>query len=328
MEQPCSGSTRAWIRGRSSAISPTSETSASSPISSFNIAWSSITSMNSATRASQGPGPPRRRGRPKARAGATVAQRVAPVETASRRLVIALLYHDVVAPGAASSSGFRGGDAGSAEVRRQTLRATSSLVATRGVEVEFTFDDGGVGAIENAAACSSGIRMRGIFFAYTDYAVGPRGFSMRLRSGNSMPGHRRLIISVPSCPHVGVRRQQLFDGASLCSSRDDCGSACGRGLGAWRVLLRASGIGCRACGNPPAVYLGADALPAVGGQVRGCRTFLHPAGHLSRSGRGMRPAGAAFRICLTQDGRLQKAIKAVGGDSWLRLRRWWLRRAD
>lgn len=126
---------------------------------------------------------------------------------------INLLYHDIVAPGESASSGFGGADADVYKLDRDQFAAHLSAVAAviEGFPVvaaptlpnagdrmlAFTFDDGGLGAMQ-AADMLEERGWRGYFFATTDY-IGTRGFldASQIRELDAR-GH---VIGSHSCSH-------------------------------------------------------------------------------------------------------------------------------
>lgn len=263
--------------------------------------------------------------------GATVAQRLAPVETASRRRVIALLYHDVVAPGEESSSGFGGGDANRYKFDRDTFARHLDAITARGVEVNFTFDDGGVGAIEHTANLLEQRHLRGIFFVTTD-RVGTPGF---LDAGQIRELHARgHVVGSHSCSHPArmsaCTDEQLFDEwhrscallATIVGGPVVVASVPG-GYYSMRVALAAERAGIRQLytSEPTRTLRSVGKCEIVG-------RFSIQQGVSPTAAAALAAADRVPHLRLKAFWTLKKAIKIVGGDSWLRLRRWWLRRAD
>jgi peptidoglycan/xylan/chitin deacetylase (PgdA/CDA1 family) len=114
--------------------------------------------------------------------------------------VIALMYHDVVAPGFEDASGFPGRDASSYKVTVDRFRAHLEAILVRrppaGLPV-FTFDDGGAGA-SKAADMLEATGRRGYFFVTANY-IGTRGFvgAAAIRDLDRR-GH---VIGSHSCSH-------------------------------------------------------------------------------------------------------------------------------
>jgi peptidoglycan/xylan/chitin deacetylase (PgdA/CDA1 family) len=119
--------------------------------------------------------------------------------------VIALMYHDIVAPDAEDASGFRGRDAAIYKVAPGQFQAHLQAIASRVPlrarpdcpALALTFDDGGASAMEAAAALERH-SMIGWFFVTTNY-IGTPGFldRGRLRELRSR-GH---IVGSHSCSH-------------------------------------------------------------------------------------------------------------------------------
>ena len=93
--------------------------------------------------------------------------------------IAALMYHDVTPPGLEETSGFPGGDAGRYKLTtsqfEQHLDAIARVAAPRPI---FTFDDGGVSAVEFIAGRLEVRGLRGHFFITTGY-IGLQGFLTR-----------------------------------------------------------------------------------------------------------------------------------------------------
>jgi len=107
---------------------------------------------------------------------------------------VGLLYHDVVDPGAYSSSGFAGGDADIYKLDRPAFAAhldaiaaaatgpVASVLTVDGTSAKppvlMTFDDGGVGAVEHTADMLEERGWLGHFFITTE-RIGTAGFLSR-----------------------------------------------------------------------------------------------------------------------------------------------------
>ena len=146
--------------------------------------------------------------------GAALADEVRPLEAGSKTMIVSLLYHDVVEPGAFSTSGFEGGDADVYKLEHlhfeQHLRAIEGSAAAGPVAVLdsasrelpprallLTFDDGGASALSIASMLESR-GWRGHFFITTDYI----GRSAFLTAEQARELHRRgHIIGSHSCSH-------------------------------------------------------------------------------------------------------------------------------
>jgi peptidoglycan/xylan/chitin deacetylase (PgdA/CDA1 family) len=112
----------------------------------------------------------------------------------------ALMYHDVVALGAADSSGFPGRDAALYKVTPETFEAHLAAIATppaHPAQPLITFDDGGASASAAADALER-YGLVGHFFVTTNY-IGSRGFvdEPAIRDLH----HRGHIVGSHSCSH-------------------------------------------------------------------------------------------------------------------------------
>jgi peptidoglycan/xylan/chitin deacetylase (PgdA/CDA1 family) len=115
-------------------------------------------------------------------------------------IVIALMYHDIVAAGAEDTSGFPGRDAALYKVTPEQFEAHLDAIVhalPNPPALAITFDDGGISAL-NAADALERRGWRGHFFVTTDY-IGTRGF---LDSAGIRDLHQRgHIIGSHSCSH-------------------------------------------------------------------------------------------------------------------------------
>jgi peptidoglycan/xylan/chitin deacetylase (PgdA/CDA1 family) len=129
-------------------------------------------------------------------------------------MIISLLYHDVIAPGGFSTSGFSGGDAEIYKLKRSEFEAhlysieqakekgQVQLLDPSRVEIGskallFTFDDGGASAL-SAASMLESHGWRGHFFIVTD-CLGKPDFLTREQVRELH--HRGHVIGSHSCSH-------------------------------------------------------------------------------------------------------------------------------
>ena len=113
---------------------------------------------------------------------------------------ISLLYHDIVQPGAFSTSGFGGADADLYKLEAPAFIAHLNAIDASGVAAErclFTFDDGGASAVRAAELLEERGR-RGFFFVTTDY-IGQPGF-LRPEQIRSI-ARRGHVIGSHTCSH-------------------------------------------------------------------------------------------------------------------------------
>jgi peptidoglycan/xylan/chitin deacetylase (PgdA/CDA1 family) len=116
--------------------------------------------------------------------------------------MIALMYHDLVRPGREHSSGFPGRDAARYKVApdrfEEHLLAIEAAVGRSASQAPaMTFDDGGVSALEAAAALERH-GMRGTFLITVNY-IGAQGF---LDAASIRDLHRRgHVVGSHSCSH-------------------------------------------------------------------------------------------------------------------------------
>lgn len=89
--------------------------------------------------------------------------------------MIALMYHDIVDSGRANGSGFAGADANHYKLTPSVFLTHLELARARNADVLFTFDDGGISALEPCADLLDASGIKGLFFIPTDY-VGRTGF--------------------------------------------------------------------------------------------------------------------------------------------------------
>ncbi len=239
-----------------------------------------------------------------------------------------LLYHDVVLPGEETSSGFQGGDAD--RYKLDTLGFASHLeaIAARGAATVFSFDDGGIGAIQHTAPMLEAHGWRGIFFITTD-RIGEPGFlgESDIRALRDR-GHR---IGSHSCSHPprmsACSREQLLNEWS--HSRARLESILGESVtvasipGGYYSRLVAetaaqAGIRELHTSEPVATRWTIGSCTLVGRFSITCLTPPSLAAAYAAGDRLPRWRLAAFW-------QTKKVIKAVGGTYWLRLRRALLR---
>jgi len=109
----------------------------------------------------------------------------------------ALMYHDVVAPGADDASGFPGRDAALYKVTPETFAAHLDAIARATSDPVITFDDGGASAMA-AADLLEAYGFVGHFFVTANY-VGTRGFLTEAELRElTRRGH---VIGSHSCSH-------------------------------------------------------------------------------------------------------------------------------
>ncbi len=239
-----------------------------------------------------------------------------------------LLYHDVVAPGAETSSGFQGGDADRYKLDIPTFSAHLDAVAARGISPTFTFDDGGVSAIDHSAPLLEAREWRGTFFITTDW-IGRRGFldADQIRA-LAARGHR---IGSHSCSHPPrisscSPAQLLHEWQRSCAVLETILEApvtlasVPGGYYSTTVAVQAAAAGIR--------ELHTSEPLATPWQVGPCE--VHGRYSITRSTSAALAAALAAgdlgpRLRLAAFWQLKKGVKAVGGEHWLRLRRRLLR---
>lgn len=254
--------------------------------------------------------------------------------------IVSLLYHDVVANEEFSSSGFRGGDADIYKLRREAfdahLAAVSAVAHPTATDVErvlggtperavlFTFDDGGVGAIRDAAPALEARGWRGLFYIATDW-IGRAGF---LDAAQIRELHRNgHAIGSHSCSHP-TRMSHLPPAQMRAEWRDSV-----------RRLEDLLGAPVRTASVPAGFYSRRVADAAFEGgvtilfnseptaavrRVGGC-TVLGRFSIMRDDPPALPGALAAGRLApqLRQAAfwNAKKVVKAVGGEYWLAFRR-------
>jgi peptidoglycan/xylan/chitin deacetylase (PgdA/CDA1 family) len=107
------------------------------------------------------------------------------------------MYHDIVAPGLADSSGFPGRDAARYKVSPSVFADHLRAICAKGAAPVLTFDDGGASAME-AADILERFGLRGRFFVTANY-VGTPGF---VDAAGLRELHRRgHVVGSHSCSH-------------------------------------------------------------------------------------------------------------------------------
>src|SRR5579875_2274122 len=86
---------------------------------------------------------------------------------------VALTYHDVVEPGAATSSGYSGPGPDRYKLSPTAFAAHLDALLAAGVAVDLTFDDGGCSSVETIAPLLEQHGLRGRFFVVTDRIGAP-----------------------------------------------------------------------------------------------------------------------------------------------------------
>jgi peptidoglycan/xylan/chitin deacetylase (PgdA/CDA1 family) len=257
--------------------------------------------------------------------------------------IIALLYHDVVGPEGYGSSGFYGGDADIYKLSQKAflehMRALSAAAhfpghveeavhAGRQASVILTFDDGGAGALPNTAPVLEDSGWKGHFFVTTN-RIGTSGF---LAAADIRELHARgHAIGTHTCSHPvpmsrlpyrsllaewGDSRRRLEDilGAEVLA-----GSVPG-GFYSRRVARAAAESGLRFLFNSePTVALKSYEDCVIVGRFSIMR-------HTPPGVAADLAAGALLpRWRQAAAWNAKKGLKVIGGQYWLRARRWLLR---
>ena len=257
---------------------------------------------------------------------------------------ISLLYHDVVPPGQHSSSGFSGGDADIYKLSVPDfgchLEAIQSSIARPPITVSqlgdisrtallLTFDDGGVSAHEHIASLLEVFGWRGHFFITTNW-IGREGFlsTAQIRDLH-LRGH---FIGSHSCSHPARMShcvpQQLHhewnDSIAVLSdilgAKVDIASVPGGYYGR-NVAEEAADAGIRT--------LFTSEPQTQASVVNGCwvlgrytiKDGVNPATAAALASGRMLPRVRQFAYWNTK-----KLLKAAGGGSWIRMRKWLLAR--
>jgi peptidoglycan/xylan/chitin deacetylase (PgdA/CDA1 family) len=260
----------------------------------------------------------------------------------------ALIYHDIVADSAADASGFQGADAAHYKLSPEVFEAhLDALVAARlvqkvgclplpssdnpqGTGVFLTFDDGGKGAIVEAAPRLEKRGMRGVFFVTTD-RIGDTAFLTEedLRELDAR-GH---FVGSHSATHP--QRFSYLTPAEMDSEWRRSTERLARILGKpVRIASVPGGYYSEAVGQS-AVRAGLDVLfnsePGSRWQRVGT-TWI--AGRYSVTRANSPRDAAAFAAdewWLTTKQRVgwqsKKILKAVGGNAWLAARRYFFARS-
>jgi peptidoglycan/xylan/chitin deacetylase (PgdA/CDA1 family) len=257
---------------------------------------------------------------------------------------ISLLYHDVILPGQFSSSGFPGGDADIYKLSRPDfehhLQAIRSAILRPPITVSqlgdisrtpllFTFDDGGASAHQHIAGLLEDLGWRGHFFVTTNW-IGKDGF---LNAAQIRDLHARgHVIGSHSCSHP--QRMSYCSPHQLYREWNDSIAVLSDILGVTVDLASVPGGYYSRNVAEEAADAGIKALFTSEPQtqadvVNGCWIL----GRYTIK-EGATPATAAA----IASGRLlprykqfaywnsKKLLKAAGGGSWIRMRKWILAR--
>lgn len=243
---------------------------------------------------------------------------------------VALMYHDVIADGDWSASGFSGGPADLYKLELSRFRSHLDAIdcvirAGTALPLLLTFDDGGVSAHTLIAPELERLGWRGHFFITTGY-IGRPGF---LTAGQIRDLHVRGHVigshssshppRMSSCTTDELRHewtQSVRVLAEIVGQRIRCASVPG-GFHSREVARAAAEAGIRVLfTSEPSTKSRAE---------EGCRTlgryFLQR--HTPASAAAAFAAGRlmprARQAVLWQ---IKKAVKKVGGNAWFRFREW------
>lgn len=237
-----------------------------------------------------------------------------------------LLYHDVVPDGQYRSSGFSSPDADIYKLDASEFRRHLQAIVARGVRPHaglFTFDDGGVSALEPTASLLEEFGFTGNFFVTTDF-IGTPGFLTREQIREL---HRRgHVIGSHSCSHP--TRMALCPRDQLRREWSESG----------RVLADIIGADVITASVPGGFYSRAVAETAAESGIRVLYTseptaVAHTVGQMTVIGRysvqqGI-PASTAAELAAGDSWPrmkqavlwgVKKAVKRVGGRYWLAFR--------
>lgn len=253
-------------------------------------------------------------------------------------MTLALLYHDVVPRGMSEASGFAG--AGAMRYKLDTTAFQSHLDAIATVVDgapslgntggwQLTFDDGGASAFSPIAEMLEARGWRGAFFVTTD-RIDTTGFLSRpqIRELHAR-GH---LIGTHSCSHparmarcsMAELRREWADSREVLSgivgTPVDVGSVPG-GFFSRSVAVAAAEAGLRT------LYTSEPATRAT--MVAGCAVLGRLAVFRDTSASQAAALARGDRTAVLNQWvvwNLKKAAKAVGGERYLQMREWLLRR--
>jgi peptidoglycan/xylan/chitin deacetylase (PgdA/CDA1 family) len=262
------------------------------------------------------------------------------MKLAPRGRAIAIMYHDVVASGDLTSSGFSGAGADIYKLDRAEFighlagmsfspsvvdnHGTVSAPAGARAPVFLTFDDGGVSAYTETAPILEGRGWRGLFFVTTDRIGSPGFLSAQQIRELVARGH---VVGSHSCSHP--RRISACSAAELRHEWGDSVDALQELLGAPVATASVPGgfyspaVGRSAAEAGIATLFTSEPTTRIG-QVDGCllvgRYGVWRGMPISTTGRIA--AGALLpRWRQSAWWSLKKAAKALPGDPYAKLRR-------
>ena len=243
---------------------------------------------------------------------------------------VALLYHDVVLNGAYESSGFRGADADIYKLDAREFLQHLDAISSVNAQALITVDDGGVSAAENIAPLLERFGLNGYFFVPTDW-IGRDGFLSReqIRELRSR-GH---LIGSHSCSHperishctwdrICEEWRRSVDILSEILREDGQMASIPGGFYSQRVARAAGLAGIRTLftSEPTVQVQKVDNCVVVGRFMIQQRTSPGQAAALARG-------DALPRLRQSLVWNTKKGLKVVGGNAWLRFRKWALARA-
>ncbi len=240
--------------------------------------------------------------------------------------MIALMYHDIVAASAQTTSGFQSADANFYKIAPETFARHLALLRASGADALLTFDDAGVSAVHPCADMCDEVGVRAVFFVPTAL-IGSKGFCTR--SDIADLHHRGHVIGSHSATHP-VPISSLKDEALMAewrTSKDELEAITGE-----RVRIA----------SVPGGFTSARVEAAVA-KAGYSELFTSTPTRQSRNVSGLQVYGRFSVTRRTSDATLAAVLdnspipwiheqmgwkakglfKAVGGRAWLSFRRWY-----
>ena len=248
---------------------------------------------------------------------------------------ISLLYHDVVLPGNPDASGFSGGDAAIykldlAEFQRH-LGSIQPAISKSTRPVRLTFDDGGASAHSLIAGLLEAFGWRGYFFVTTNW-IGKNGF---LNEHEIRDLRRRgHLIGSHSCSHPPRMSHGSY--TEICREWKNSIARLSEILGEPVTLASVPGgyytrkVGAAAAEAGIRTLFTSEPVTSSH-SVNGCLVagrYAIQRGTSAATAASMASGAIAPRCRQWVFWNMKKVAKSVGGNQWLRMRKWVLRGSE
>ncbi len=237
---------------------------------------------------------------------------------------ISLLYHDVVTSNNFDSSGFSGADADIYKLNASEFDRHLNAIALTNPRVLMTFDDGGISFYDRIAPALEQRGWRGYFFIATNWVDKPRFLSAAQIRDLRRRGHRigSHSCSHPSrmshCAYEDIRSEwteSLTRLSDILGERVEMASVPG-GYYSRKVAKAAAVAGIRTLftSEPTMTAHSVDGCIVVG-------RFTIRQGTPPETAAALARADYFPRLKQSLSWNAKKALKAAGGNTWLKFRK-------